>query len=308
MKAFIRLIKCIMMFYAAMVVFILATFWVVPADESGTGWLLDTYAAVALLFGVVSAVRHWGVLKRRELQGKQPFDWKLFFAGVGVYFGSTCLFALVAGTICPGMMDGTAAVPSWCEGLVVGGPTIATIAYVFAKKRKKKKLLEELREPEEQPAGEPKPEPRQTVTADPRAMYLHRLRKCDEAIPDTAVSAKIRKMEQTLGRIFEWVESHPQAEGELKRLMDFYLPTTVKLLETYADLDSLELEGENIRASKREIEGSLDDLNRAYEKLMDDLVADTALDISTDISVLKSMLAREGLTEDELTRMLRETE
>ena len=165
-----------------------------------------------------------------------------------------------------------------------------------------------MEETEAQPIEEPEPAPRTTVTADPRAMYLHRLRRCDDAIPDTAVSERIRQMEQTLSRIFEWVEGHPQAEGELKRLMDFYLPTTVKLLETYADLGSLELEGENIRTSKREIEGSLDDLNLAYEKLMDDLVADTAMDISTDISVLKTMLAREGLTEDELTRIRREAE
>lgn len=315
MKAISRIVKCIMMFYAAAVVFILATFWVIPADESGAIQVSEGYVIAAMLFGVAAAVRHWGELKRRELHGKPPFDWKLFFGGFGVYFGTTLLFAMIAGTIYPGMMDGIAAVPSWCEGAIVGCPTIATIVFVLAKKRKKKKLLEaekqvmkEMEETEAQPIEEPEPAPRTTVTADPRAMYLHRLRRCDDAIPDTAVSERIRQMEQTLSRIFEWVEGHPQAEGELKRLMDFYLPTTVKLLETYADLGSLELEGENIRTSKREIEGSLDDLNLAYEKLMDDLVADTAMDISTDISVLKTMLAREGLTEDELTRIRREAE
>ena len=90
---------------------------------------------------------------------------------------------------------------------------------------------------------------------------------------------------------------------DLQKLMDYYLPMTVKLLNAYADMDAQSIQGENIQNAKREIEQSLDTLNQAYEKLFDSVFMETALDVSSDISVLHTMLAQEGLTEDELTKM-----
>lgn len=84
--------------------------------------------------------------------------------------------------------------------------------------------------------------------------------------------------------------------------MDYYLPTTVKLLEAYQELDKQPVQGENILSSKSEIEGTLDTLNTAFEKLLDDLFQDTAWDVSSDISVLRTMLAQEGLAKDEWKR------
>ena len=78
---------------------------------------------------------------------------------------------------------------------------------------------------------------------------------------------------------------------------------TVKLLTAYADMDAQPVQGENIVSAKREIEATLDTLDQAFQKLLDELYQETALDISSDISVLNAMLAREGLTEDELTKM-----
>ena len=82
--------------------------------------------------------------------------------------------------------------------------------------------------------------------------------------------------------------------------MEYYLPTTIKLLEAYEELDAQPVQGENIISSKQEIEKTLDTLNTAFEKLLDDLFQDTAWDLSSDISVLNTMLAQEGLTEDGL--------
>ena len=79
--------------------------------------------------------------------------------------------------------------------------------------------------------------------------------------------------------------------------MEYYLPTAVKLLEAYKDLDAQPVQGENIISSKREIEETLDTLNGAFEVLLDDMFQDTAWDVSSDVSVLKTMLAQEGLTE-----------
>ena len=90
--------------------------------------------------------------------------------------------------------------------------------------------------------------------------------------------------------------------------MDYYLPMTVKLLDAYEDMDSQPVQGENIASSKREIEETIDTLNVAFEKLLDSVFEDTAMDVSSDISVLNTVLAQEGLTEDELTRMRKEAE
>lgn len=81
---------------------------------------------------------------------------------------------------------------------------------------------------------------------------------------------------------------------------------TVKLLNAYEDMDSQPIQGENIASSKKEIEDTIDTLNVAFEKLLDSVFEDTAIDVSSDISVLNTVLAQEGLTEDELTRMRRE--
>ena len=90
---------------------------------------------------------------------------------------------------------------------------------------------------------------------------------------------------------------------DLKKMMSYYLPITVKLLNAYADMDKQPVQGENIQNSKKEIEESLDTLNLAFEKLLDSIFEDTAMDVSSDISVLHTLLAQEGLTEDDFNRM-----
>ena len=111
------------------------------------------------------------------------------------------------------------------------------------------------------------------------------------------------KKEMIVERIFNRTEQHPEVIPDLKKMMDYYLPMTVKLLNAYADMDAQPVQGETILSSKREIEETLDTLNLAFEKLLDELFQDTALDVSSDITVLKTLLAQEGLTEDEFTRL-----
>jgi hypothetical protein len=130
--------------------------------------------------------------------------------------------------------------------------------------------------------------------------FIMDIRRCNDAIPGQEISAKIDNLEQIVRRIFDRARANPEIVPDLKKMMDYYLPMTVKLLNAYADMDAQPVQGENIRNSKAEIEGTLDTLNLAFEKLLDSLFADTALDVSSDISVLQSMLAREGLTDDGL--------
>ena len=132
--------------------------------------------------------------------------------------------------------------------------------------------------------------------------FVTELRRCNDRIPGQVISQKISRMETIVERIFDRVEAKPELVPDVKKLMDYYLPMTVKLLDAYGDMDSQPVQGETILASKKEIEATLDTLNLAYEKLLDDLFEDTALDVSSDISVLQTLLAQEGLTEDEITK------
>ncbi|MCI9423738.1 MAG: hypothetical protein HFG81_13695 [Dorea sp.] len=130
--------------------------------------------------------------------------------------------------------------------------------------------------------------------------YIRKIHACNDAISGAEISAKISHMEMLVDKIFDRVEQEPEAVDDIRRLMEYYLPTTVKLLEAYRELDAQPVDGENIRSSKREIEETLDTLNMAFEKLLDGLFKETAWDVSSDISVLHTLLAQEGLMDDGL--------
>lgn len=130
--------------------------------------------------------------------------------------------------------------------------------------------------------------------------FIAEIRRCNDRITEFEISNKISRMELIVQRIFQRAASHPEIIPDLKKMMDYYLPMTVKLLNAYADMDAQPIQGETIRASKLEIAQTLDTLNLAFEKLLDSVFADTALDVSSDISVLQTLLAQEGLTDDGL--------
>ena len=128
--------------------------------------------------------------------------------------------------------------------------------------------------------------------------YVRRIRRCNELIPGEEISEKIERIEILVNKIFDRVKQEPRCVSDIRKLMEYYLPTTVKLLEAYAEMDAQPVGGENIENAKREIEATLDTLNTAFEKLLDSLFQEKAWDISSDISVLNTMLAQEGLKDD----------
>ena len=132
--------------------------------------------------------------------------------------------------------------------------------------------------------------------------YVKKIRECNDAIPGEEISEKIYHIEMVVDKIFDRVEQNPDSISDIQKLMDYYLPTTVKLLEAYAQMDAQPVGGENIQTAKREIEATLDTLNVAFEKLLDSLFQDAAWDVSSDISVLNTMLAQEGLKDDGLKK------
>lgn len=131
--------------------------------------------------------------------------------------------------------------------------------------------------------------------------YIRHIRRCNEDLPGEEISRKLARLETIMTRIFEQVEKEPELAGELRKFMSYYLPTTKKLVDAYVDLEREPIAGENVVKMKQEIEETLDTINLAFENLLDGFFEEKAWDISSDISVLHTMLAQEGLTEDQIS-------
>ena len=163
------------------------------------------------------------------------------------------------------------------------------------------KALEEKKQEEERRQADLSPEVQEVL--DKGNEFLDKIHRSNDAIPGEEISAKISRMELIVEKIFERAQKHPEIIPDLKKLMNYYLPMTVKLLDAYEEMDQQPVQGENIQASKKEIEDTLDTLNQAFEKLLDSAFQDTAWDVSSDISVLHTLLAQEGLTDDDFAKM-----
>ena len=131
-------------------------------------------------------------------------------------------------------------------------------------------------------------------------LALSELRRLDDAIEDETISAQIRRMEEISGKIFGHVRQNPEKLPQIRRFMNYYLPTAMKILNAYDLMDEQAVAGENVKGTMERVENIMETIVEAFEKQLDALFGAEALDISTDITVLENMLAREGLTEDAL--------
>lgn len=132
------------------------------------------------------------------------------------------------------------------------------------------------------------------------------MRALNDSIQDETVSGQIDRLEEVSGRIFAYVKENPEKLPQIRKFMSYYLPTTIKLLRSYDELSRQGVSGENITGTMEKVEGMLGTIVLAFEKQLDSLFGDQALDISTDITVLENMMAREGLTEDALHKSAQE--
>lgn len=137
------------------------------------------------------------------------------------------------------------------------------------------------------------------VTIEEGKEYIRRIREINDDIPGEEISNKLYRLERVCTKIFEHIEDNPEKLPDIRKFMSYYLPTTLKLVQTYHEFSEQPVQGANIMNAKKEIEEMLDGINQAFEKMFDKLFEDDAMDISTDISVLSMMLAQEGLLEDE---------
>ena len=155
--------------------------------------------------------------------------------------------------------------------------------------------------PQPEPAAEPEPEPVVKKTVEDENAILQEIREVNDAIPDEVMSAKIDRIGEITGKILDYQRSHPSKSGQLRSFLNYYLPTTLKILRAYAQLDAQGIEGENITAAKKRIENMMDMVVDGFESQLDQLFADDALDITSDVQVLENMLRKDGLSGDGMT-------
>ena len=128
---------------------------------------------------------------------------------------------------------------------------------------------------------------------------IRKIRQLNDDIADAAVSERIDRIEAVTASIFRTIKEQPDHAEAARRFMNYYLPTTLRLLETYRLMEGQSYQGENIQASRRSIEAVLDKLVSATEAQQDRLFKSDALDVEADIRVLESMMASDGLTRTE---------
>ncbi|MBQ6680143.1 MAG: 5-bromo-4-chloroindolyl phosphate hydrolysis family protein [Lachnospiraceae bacterium] len=125
--------------------------------------------------------------------------------------------------------------------------------------------------------------------------YLKKIKEANDNLPGEVISAKLYELENVINRILVEVKRQPASAGDLRKLMNYYLPTTWKLLEAYQEVEKQPVKTQQMVKTQQEIEETLDTINDAFKRLLDQLFMKQAWDISTDISVLNSMLVQEGL-------------
>ena len=160
---------------------------------------------------------------------------------------------------------------------------------------------EDYRAAQERPEPQPAPaQPEQGETAE-TPLNLETIRRFAQVLAqekslmqDENAVEELDQMQKTTAAICEWLEGHPESLPKARRFAEYYIPTTLKLLHTYNDVQGQQ--GENAANIRRDIAGILHTLNQAYRNLYDTLLGDAALDVSSEIAALQGMLANDGLT------------
>ncbi|MCR4654675.1 MAG: 5-bromo-4-chloroindolyl phosphate hydrolysis family protein [Lachnospiraceae bacterium] len=166
----------------------------------------------------------------------------------------------------------------------------------YLKTEKHRKLLEDEKNIIDAQPGEYKDLDELSVMMKEGENFIERIHSLNDRIPGEAITAKLSRSETLLKEIFACVREHPDQMGRTHKLMDYYLPTMIKLVEAYAEYDKISAPGEEIIKAKAEIENTLDKINEAFGQLLNNLFRDSVWDVTSDAKVLETMLKQEGLT------------
>ena len=150
--------------------------------------------------------------------------------------------------------------------------------------------------PQAQPQPEPAPEQREEtpLNLETARRFVQVLEKEQQLMQDPQAREELEQMQKTAAAICDWLEAHPESLPKARRFAEYYIPTTLKLLYTYNDVQGQQ--GENAENIRRDIAGILHTLNQAFDNLYDNLLSDVAMDVSSEIAALQGMLANDGLT------------
>ena len=148
---------------------------------------------------------------------------------------------------------------------------------------------------EPEPKAEPQAEPQETpLNLETTRRFAKVLAQEQQLMQDAQGVEELAHMQKTTEAICDWLEAHPESLPKARRFAEYYIPTTLKLLHTYNDVQGQK--GDNAESIRRDIAGILHTLNQAYDNLYDNLLSDVALDVSSEIAALQGMLANDGLT------------
>ena len=189
--------------------------------------------------------------------------------------------------------------PLYVGGGLLGIAVLLIVVFVVSSLIFRGKWVLEPIPQEEKPAPKPSGNPEVDKVVEEGSEYLRQLRKADEDIEDEEISQAIVRMEEISFQIFAYVCDHPNKVGQIRKFMNYYLPTTIKLLNSYHRLSQQDVQGENIQGSMVEIERIMQTIVKAFEKQLDALFQDEAMDISADITVLEGMMAQEGISSED---------
>ena len=149
-------------------------------------------------------------------------------------------------------------------------------------------------------APAPQPEPEQPeadavpLNLEAARRFVQVLEKERQLMQDPQAREELEQMQKTAAAICDWLEAHPESLPKARRFAEYYIPTTLKLLYTYNDVQGQQ--GANAESIRRDIAGILHTLNQAFDNLYDNLLSDVAMDVSSEIAALQGMLANDGLT------------
>ena len=130
------------------------------------------------------------------------------------------------------------------------------------------------------------------------------MKRLNDAILDEKVSSQIDHLEDVTQKIVDCIVEKPKKRNQVKKFFNYYLPTTLKLLNSYDRMDEIGISGTNIDGTKGSIEALLDTALAAFDKELDALYGDEAIDVTSDIKVMESMLAQDGLMDDDIVKLL----
>ncbi len=136
-----------------------------------------------------------------------------------------------------------------------------------------------------------------------RDLAISEMRRLNANIENEKISQQINDMEYTTSKIFDHVIAHPDKAPQISKFLNYYLPTTMKLLNTYDRMGSQGVEGANITGTMKKVEDTLDMVVNAFHKQLDTLFAGEALDVSADITVMENLMKTEGLTDDDINKI-----